>query len=222
MIREAEERGDLYAATNMMIGFPNLVHLAADDPVGARAQADGAMRRWSRRGFHVQHYDDLIAPTHIDLYTGDVGAAHQRVLQRWPELENSRLRRVQLTRVLTSHLRARTALAAGDVREATRYGRQIAREREEWSDPLADLVLAGAAGRVGDEEEAENRLRTAVTRFDRADMALFGAAAQRRLGGLIGGDEGRGLIEKADTWMRGEGIKLPGSMVELLAPGFDI
>ncbi|HEX4458721.1 MAG TPA: AAA family ATPase, partial [Polyangia bacterium] len=38
-IREAEERGDLYAATNLRIGELNFVHLASDDVEGARAAA---------------------------------------------------------------------------------------------------------------------------------------------------------------------------------------
>lgn len=49
---------------------------------------------------------------------------------------------------------------------------------------------------------------------------VYVAAARRRLGGLLGGADGRPLVEAADTWFAGEGVKRPDRLVELLAPGF--
>jgi hypothetical protein len=51
-------------------------------------------------------------------------------------------------------------------------------------------------------------------------MGLFAAAARRRLGLLRGGDEGRTLIERADTWMRAQSVRNPPRMAACLAPGF--
>jgi hypothetical protein len=36
---------------------------------------------------------------------------------------------------------------------------------------------------------------------------------------LLGGDEGRALVEAADAWMRGELILNPERMAAMLAPG---
>ena len=51
-------------------------------------------------------------------------------------------------------------------------------------------------------------------------MGLFAAAARRRLGGLLGGDEGRALIAQADAWMAGQEIRNPARMAACIAPGF--
>ena len=52
----AEDRGDLYAATNLKTG-PCCYHwLSRDDPGEARFQTQEALRRWSNQGFHLQHF----------------------------------------------------------------------------------------------------------------------------------------------------------------------
>jgi eukaryotic-like serine/threonine-protein kinase len=51
------------------------------------------------------------------------------------------------------------------------------------------------------------------------DMALYAAATRRRRGQLIGGTEGRTLIETADTWMARQNIRNRERMTAMLAPG---
>jgi len=51
-------------------------------------------------------------------------------------------------------------------------------------------------------------------------MFLYAAATRRRLGGLVGGDEGGRLVEQADAWMTEQGIYNPTRMTALYAPGF--
>jgi hypothetical protein len=53
-----------------------------------------------------------------------------------------------------------------------------------------------------------------------ADMALYAAAARRRLGELLAGDEGRQLIDYSAAWMTKQGIKNPAAVSNLMAPGF--
>ena len=50
-------------------------------------------------------------------------------------------------------------------------------------------------------------------------MALYAAAARRCRGVLLGGEEGRVLVEAADAWMRDERIRNPERMTAMLAPG---
>jgi hypothetical protein len=40
------------------------------------------------------------------------------------------------------------------------------------------------------------------------------------MGALIGGAEGRALVELASAWMKDEGIESPEGYVRMLAPGF--
>jgi hypothetical protein len=49
---------------------------------------------------------------------------------------------------------------------------------------------------------------------------LFAAASRRQLGRLLGGDEGRALIDRADAWMSSQSIRRPDRMAACLAPGF--
>ena len=51
-------------------------------------------------------------------------------------------------------------------------------------------------------------------------MKLFLAVTERRLGELIGGDEGRALVHQANTWMTAQGIVNADRMTATLAPGF--
>jgi hypothetical protein len=49
-------------------------------------------------------------------------------------------------------------------------------------------------------------------------MALHATVARRRLGELLGGNEGAGLVVAADAWMREHGVRDPDRMAALLAP----
>ncbi|HEY4118134.1 MAG TPA: AAA family ATPase, partial [Byssovorax sp.] len=70
-MREALERGDLFAAANLGIGFANLAWLAADDVDGARRGIERAMEHWSKRGFHLEHFYELLARVNVELYAGE-------------------------------------------------------------------------------------------------------------------------------------------------------
>jgi hypothetical protein len=63
-------------------------------------------------------------------------------------------------------------------------------------------------------------LRDSAQRLEALDMPLHAAAARWRLGGLLGGAEGRALIEQADAELRQRGIVNPARLTAMLAPGF--
>jgi serine/threonine protein kinase len=228
-LREAEERGDLYAGICHSTGLANLAWLAADDPPTARARSREALNRWSKRTFHVEHWWAMLSDRQIDLYLGDAEAAYAAVRAEWSSLHASLLLMVQLTRIEALHLRARSALALARVqprrrsslcREAERDAARIARERMPWSNPLAGLLRAGTEATRGDDAAAEVLLRDAIRGLEACDMALYAAAARLQCGGLVGGDEGRALAATAERWMRAQGVVDPSRMAAMLAPGF--
>jgi hypothetical protein len=219
-IHEAEERGDLYAATNLRIGELNFVHLVAGDVAGARRAAATAMAAWSRQGFHHQHWDNLLAEGTTDLYAGDGAGAWQRVQATWKPLKKSLLLMIQLTRIEAVHLYGRAALAAGEVAEAARAAKKLAREKMAWSDPLAALRAAGVARTTGDLDRTRALLDDAARGFDAVEMALWAASARRQLGVVVGGDEGAALVAAADARMRAQSVADPGRVPATLAPGF--
>jgi hypothetical protein len=219
-IHEAEERGDLYAATNLRIGELNFVHLVADDVQGARAAAATAMRAWSRQGFHHQHWDNLLAEGTTDLYAGDFVGAWDRVERTWPALKKSLLLMIQLTRIEAVNLRGRAALASGRPAEAARMAKKLHRERMPWSAALAAVLDGGVAMARGDVAAARAGLASAITGFEHTEMALWAAVARWQLGRLVGGDEGATLVRAGEDYLRAQSVRDPGRVAATLAPGF--
>ncbi|HWP36825.1 MAG TPA: AAA family ATPase [Gemmatimonadales bacterium] len=230
-LREAIQHGDRYLAAEVSAGRPNAAWLLSDDVAGARRVLAESVERWSGEKFHVPHWLNFMADAGIDLYEGGHGRrALATVNHNWRALRRSMLLRVQLVRIETTILRAACALAAAEDSaggESKRYlgiaardARRVEEERMVWSTPLARLVQAGVCVRRGDVERSAVLLREAATGFDAADMAAHAAAARRRLGQLLGGDEGSALVETADGFFRAVGGRRPDRLASLLAPGF--
>jgi hypothetical protein len=231
LIHEAEERGDLYAVTTFRAGIPNMAWLAMDDPRGASAQVIDGMRNWSQRGFHSQHYYQLMSQTNIDLYIGNPQSALRRVTESWAAFEGSMLPRFEATRIDSAQLHARAAIAAavqasGSERQAcletaARFAKRLRRERRPWAHAGAELLFAGIAFVGGQPERALERLRDAESRFDALDMPMHAATARRHFGAVIGGDAGARAVAEADRWLAEQEIARPDRWTSMLAPGFD-
>ena len=226
LLAAALEQGNLFAATDLRTRM-NPVWLAADDPDRARAEVISALTTWPREGFHLQHYSSLVALAQIELYTGDYEVAWKHIEGQVRPLEKSMLLRIQGLRIEAKYLRARLALAtaAGSergrrLRIAEDLAKSIANEKMSWSNPLALLIQAGLARRRGDDSRAAALISQAIEGFVASDMALYAAVARRRLGEIIGGDQGGELIKKAGEWMNQQQIKNPVAVTNLMAPGF--
>jgi hypothetical protein len=222
----ALEQGNLFAATDLRTRL-NPIWLASDDPDRARDEVIAAMTQWPREGFHLQHYTSLVALAQIELYTGDTEVAWKHIEGQAKPLERSLLLRTQGLRIDVMHLRARLALASahGAVRSqrlkiAADCADRIAREEMPWSDPLAALIHAALAKQQGDESNAAALVEQAIAGFESVDMALYAAAARRRLGELLGGDQGGDLIVQSQTWMTKQQIRNAAAVTNLMAPGF--
>ena len=226
-MREAQDRGDLYLLTYLRIGEMNAAWLVSDDAETARNHVDETMARWSRRSFQVQHWDELRARGNIDLYEGNARATVDRVQGIWRDLEASLLFRCQLIKGIAWNLRGRSFLAAarlegdhGRLATVVRDARKLRRERVPWATAFADLLSAGIADCRGQKEEAVRALHRAVEGFDACGKKLHAAAARHRLGKLLGGDEGRALLDTCDAYMTAEAIKVPMKAIAMIAPGF--
>lgn len=231
-VRRALERGDRYKVASL-VSYATFSHLAADDVDGARMTIREATVKWSLRGYHVQHYLNLMAHLFTDLYEGEGAKAWNRLQQEWPQMNRSLLKRVQLVRVEMLHGRARCALshlahsknlADHDVevllKTANGDAKKMERERLAWATPLAQLVRGAVCAYRGQDRAAMDILDSAASALEAADMNLFAAAARWRLGELQGGDSGTEAIRAADHSMRVQGIANPGRVVDTLAPGF--
>jgi hypothetical protein len=220
LLQQARERDDLYAVVNLSTVVQPFARLAADEPLRARAELAEVMARWSQQGFHVQHMNRLYDEATIDLYLGDAAASLARLYAAWPLLERSHLLRVQQVRIFLAHLRGRAALASGKLFPANDDACWLLCQRAAWADALAKLLFAGLAARRGNRDGAARLLTEAAAELDAADMGLYAAAARRRLGALVGGDEGRALVVRADAVMAERQVKAPEKMTAFYAPGF--
>ncbi|MDX6444856.1 MAG: eukaryotic-like serine/threonine-protein kinase [Blastocatellia bacterium] len=226
LLAAALEQGNLFAATDLRTRM-NPIWLAADDPDRARDEVISALTTWPREGFHLQHYSSLVALAQIELYTGDYEVAWRHIEGQIKPLEKSMLLRIQGLRIEAKYLRARLALASavGSRRErrlriAERLAHSIEKEQMTWSNPLAMLIRAGLARRRGDDARAVKLISQAIEGLEASDMALYAATARRKLGEVMGGDQGRELIAQADHWMTKQQIKNPAAVANLMAPGF--
>jgi serine/threonine protein kinase len=228
-LREARDRGDLYATVNLRIGHPNFYWLVIDDPDGARREADEAMRQWSKEGFHLEHYYELFALTNADLYSGEAARAHERVVRCWPAMRKSLLTRVQSVQLYAWQLRGRTALALAERDEARREellaiatmdARYMQRERMPWSNGMATLLCAGVANLRGQRDLAKTLLARALAQLESADMALYAEVTRMRMASLAQGDEAASQRAIAMAWMTTHAVRDPDRMAATLAPGF--
>jgi hypothetical protein len=231
LMREARERDDLLAVGTMRMRHLYPAQLAADDPDAARDNLRQMVKGWSRGGFHNQHLWAMITAGDIALYSSNAEEGWSLLMDQWPGLQRSGLIRIEYWRIEAFHLRARAALASSlraglasqEVRRflhsAERDVRTIQRPGAPWGLALSRLVKAGIASVRNRAAEALDLLESAEQELTRLDMALYAAAARRRRGQLLGGDEGRALVADADTWMAGQDIKNPARMADMLAPG---
>ena len=227
-LRDAENRGDLYLATNLRTGSLNLAWLVVDDPDDARAQLDEARARWSTQGVHLQHLQEMHARATIDLYEGADEAALRRVEAIWDDLERAQLMRIANPRVFVSYTRGRTSVAVARRRPAPERERllrraiadaaEMARTGLDWALGLASLLRGSIADVQGDAARARARFDAAARELGACEMGLFAAIARRRRGEAAGGDAGRADVEEADAWMRGQAIVRPDRIAYAHAP----
>ena len=228
-LKDAAERGNRFAALMFRTGPTNATWLFADDVAGARTALTEALAEWPERPFGSPHYMAMTAQGRIELYAGTPRNGWEAIERAWPALRRTGLFRIQAARTTARQTRAscgigasRTAHAgaASLLAAAERDAAAIAAERASYCAPTAALLRAGVASRRGDEAAAARALRVALAGFEACHMKLFLAVTERRLGELIGGDEGRALVHQANTWMTAQGIVNADRMTATLAPGF--
>ncbi len=228
-LREAEDRGDLWAAFNLRTGHVNAAWLARGDVARARRLAGEAASNLSTRGFFVHHYYDLLAHTQIALYEGDVAAARQLVLAHWPAFTGSMLTRVHQVRAFAWHLRARTAVAAAAyasaaeqpplLREARQIAKRLRREGAAWCTALALAIEAGATTVSGPAEAARAALATAQHALEAADMQLHAAALRHLASAHYDGEVGTRLGADTHEWFAERSVPEPAKLAFMLVPG---
>ncbi|MCY1080947.1 serine/threonine-protein kinase [Archangium lansingense] len=225
--RVAVEQGNVYSQMTALLGT-GLGLLATGDAEGARQRLREAVAAWPRTGT-IHHITVFIVEAWADLYQGQHAQAWQRITQTWPQVKSAQLLRALVGRMKLHTLRACGAIAHAEHNPSLREKLLASAEkdvdllsRQGRSDAAAmtHLLRACIARLRGDPAGTRSHLSTAIEGFETAGMAVHAAIARHHQGGLIGGDEGRALVEAAHAVMTANGITEPARWAATFAPGF--
>jgi hypothetical protein len=226
-VQDARRRRDRYAEVTYRRQFEAWVLLARDRPDEVEALL--ADTRWAPAsiGFHVQHWYELWVRCVLALYRVDSADAVDHLRGQLSRFAGAFLfARIQTFRAVIRWLDAQLCLVAPDgngpqaLARAEAKAKALHREKVSYASVYGLLVAAAVAHRRGRDETAATLLRSANDVARDCAMSLHAAAARRRLGELLGGDEGRALVTAAEATFRAQGVVSPDRYLHLYAPGF--
>jgi len=229
IVRESEQRGDVFTADVMATGLTNTAWLVRNDVDTARERQRIARERLPGQEFEMRHYWCWIARVYTDLYLGNGAAAYRDTRLVWKQLDSSMLARVPSVALNAHQLRARTALAdaladptnrPARLREARRSIRTLERLGTPSARAIAALEQAACDHVRGDVDACERSLARAAELLDSADMPFHAAAAHIRRARVIGGSAGDVLESRARSFLTDQGAVNPDSLVAMVTPGF--
>jgi serine/threonine protein kinase len=220
LVREAEERGNLFAATGLRSGYTNLAWLARGLVDDARFEVEEAIRTWNHHGFHVQHCHHALAQSHIELYAGDPARGYEIVREMWPRFEESLIAMTQQQRIDMTYLHARLSIATERWREAEKDAHTLSKESAPWGVALGLIVTASIAAGGSDVDEVVRLLDRAIVALDATGMDLHAVVARWHRGRIRKDEAGVAARGLAEGWMRENLIAEPPRFAATILPGF--
>jgi eukaryotic-like serine/threonine-protein kinase len=210
-LAEALQRGDLYTYTRVgMFSIPD--ELALDnDHVGALRALQKAVPHAMRRQFPAAALMACLGKIHRDLGIDQRARAWRRCRRYWPIMTAEGSFSIELVKMWAYQLRAGSALAAIDdlPAQASRLHAEADRairvlERMSSGLPRAHALNLRATVAIhrGDRDRAIALFDQSASWLEAHDVRSTAAATRRCQGLLIGGSEGRRLVESADAWFR--------------------
>ena len=231
LYREAQERGDLYATTNLSTFYVTIIKLAADERPEAESELGGVPERAGRSAVEPPAHVRVRALIHIDLYRGDVTRAWARLGAIWPEYCPVAALPHPGDPHPDARAAARTAVAAAEQvaaaaspcwRMAERDARQLEREGQAWGDRARPLRPARAIAACQEDPV------TASARSSPGPPSCTNAPTCRSPPRSCAtasvrstpSEEARALREQAERWLQEQGIASPLRWAGMSAPGF--
>jgi len=225
-LRDAVRRGDRYMEASLRRSC-NIARLAVDEPREAERHLDAVVWSNPENEFDLPSWWELEARVDLALYRDDAVARLEDFRDRFAAFDRSMLVRVQIVRAMCRWLRARLALSLAErgldprnrINDAARIARQLHREEVGYAAVYGALVDAAVVVQQAGKHAAAKVLHTAAELARARRMRIFAAVAQRQRGALMGGEEGRDEVARADRELREAGVANPAKMARLLAPG---
>jgi hypothetical protein len=187
------------------------------------------MAGWSTAYFGVHRSYEALFMAHAALCQGrpDVASASMREL--WPELRRAHFDRVMLVRVFHRHYEAFGELALayqksgsarrGHMASARRLARLLESEQMGFAMAWAVFIRGTLRALEGDDAEALSLLEDAADRLTREGFVLHAEAVRYRIGQLVGGDRGQGLMRHCVQALQRQEIRAVSGALRALAPG---
>jgi len=230
-IKEAEARGDLFAANNYRGGFHGVARIAA----GRVGEVDADLRKvvetW-KPGFYQMHaYHRVFSGVALDLYREDPRSALKRIDGDWPELRDGLFLRMELPAMELRWARARAALALAGQARGEEQRKLLARVEElirgirratvAAARPHAALLRAGVLATERRTSQVAGELRSALGGYASARMAMHREVTRWALSRVVGGGEGQRLKSEVEAWMQAEGVPDMAPLARSIAPGVE-
>ena len=222
---DADAVGDLYTATSLRTYLIPKMHLVAGNVERADAERAEAIGKWSRAGWHLQHWSDVQARAEIALYRGDGVAAVRAWDAEEPQLRASLLLRMCMIGIQTRYSLGRALVQAGEpghVNRAAKLAKWLGSRDTGWAKCFGKAIEAGIAARRGQRDRALELLGEAAADYRKIDMLMHAHACDHVRGRALGGESGRQLVASAELWLRHHDVADPATLASSLAPGFAI
>ncbi|MBL8625945.1 MAG: AAA family ATPase [Myxococcales bacterium] len=211
-LRDAIRRGDRYAAASFQWSS-NVVWLAADDPVRARAELAPDIWSAPEAGLHLQHWFRVRGLVELALYEDDPAAVARAAHDIRP-FAGPAFAHVEAVRTETLYLVARAAVVAGDAAAARKAIGPLVRVRTPYIRVFVRLVLAAIEVMRDRPDRARALLRGAAADAEAVDMPGTAALARRRLAEL---DGDAASLADADLALAARGVTNPVAFARMFA-----
>jgi len=190
LLRDADERGDLFARANTVLSGGYQLAVIDGRPQEARDNIDRVMTTWSVSAFHVQHFMHMIARAQIGLYENTAVEVYRDLLERWPLLQSSQLLRAEIVSWTCHWVRGRAAVAAAGhmpeqrpklLRAALADAKRLDQHAPVIAHGCAAMIRATALQAQGNSKGAIDAFGRACALLERADANAFLGCARYRL-----------------------------------------
>jgi eukaryotic-like serine/threonine-protein kinase len=212
LLREAEEHGSFYGWTWLKL-LEGWSLMSAKRIKEAQAAVEAVRARLPKQAFDQLRVCISFIETMFHLFDGDGERALEcigRVSTRLGGFSMGQLLRAQQQWLHASAAIARAcqqpAARPAMIRRATRLARRMEGERAPWISALARTVRACIASLSGDAEAVLRLLSEAEPLLEAHHFEGIVAAVRHTRGRLIGGDIGRALVERAESWMAAQQV----------------
>ena len=220
VVRDADERGNLWAACLARLGVAGAVHIAEKVNFDEmRRLLDSSLAPWKANAFGLPHFLHLLGTVELALAEGHAAEGLEAMDAVEKDLKRSLLLHSQMLRVLYTRDRARLLLAMNTPStnaRALRHARQLRKEGVSYAANLGYFLEAIALLRRGRRDDAIASLLESERLLAQDNMNLWRPVATWVRASIQGGPDGARTIEESESDLRALGVPNPATAVKVM------